>query len=415
MAMTNLRSFSMGWTLVWACALTTACGSSSGDEDSIGDDASAGSEDTEEGSEAGSDTDTGEPEGYDFSAFDAEMIAFLDDTGLEGARAAIVHGELGILHVQTYGSHELDRITLLASASKILSAGVLMRLHEQGVLDVDAPVGPYIPEAWGEPRSPDITLAQMVSNSSGLVGLADDPTYLPYLCQYTNPFEIQDCAENIYTADDADDVSEPDTVFRYGGGQWQLAGGIAEIVSGKDWDELIAETYREPCGIDRLGYTNHYQQFFLEQGLDGGISYPTFINGALEDIPYSDNPNIEGGGYSDIESYAQILLMHLRGGACDNGRSLSEASVARMQEDRIADYGGSTGQATLAGYGLGWWIDRDTPGFYADPGAYGTFPWLDLERDIAVVIMLEDGTDTGGQAFARTRPIVEAIFDAGPG
>ena len=410
------RSFSSSpWVLACVLSSTAACTSSSGEEEGVGEEESSASESGGTEEDSATQTETGEEEGHDFSAFDAEMDAFLADTGLEGARAAIIHGELGILHVQTYGTHELERITLLASASKVLSAGVLMHLHDEGVLDVDAPVGQYIPEAWGEPRNPDITLAQMVTNSSGLVGLVDDPTYLPYLCQYTNPFVLQDCAENIYTADDAAEVIEPDTVFRYGGGQWQLAGGIAEIVSGKTWDELIAETYREPCGIDRFGYTNHYQQFFLEQGLDEGLNYPSFVNGALEDIPPSENPNIEGGGYSDIETYAQIMLMHLRGGECDNGRSLSEESVARMQVDRIAEYGGSTGRPDLDGYGMGWWIERDTPGFYADPGAYGTFPWLDLERGIGVVIMLEDGSDTGALAAGRTRPIVEAIFDAGPG
>ncbi len=62
----------------------------------------------------------------------------------------------------------------------------------------------------------------------------------------------------------------------------------------------------------------------------------------------TDNPNIEGGGYANVSDYGKLLLMHLRCGLCGEERVLSEDAVARMQEDRLAEYGGTS----LSGGGL---------------------------------------------------------------
>ena len=70
----------------------------------------------------------------------------------------------------------------------------------------------------------------------------------------------------------------PDTQFRYGGGQWQLAGGVAEMASGETWAELVEATYG-PCDLDVLGYSNHYAMAFGDGGISGALSYPTFFMG----------------------------------------------------------------------------------------------------------------------------------------
>jgi len=49
-------------------------------------------------------------------------------------------------------------------------------------------------------------------------------------------------------------------------------------VSGRSWANLINETYVEPCGLDVLGYTNHYLAMYVRGGgIEGAVSYPDFI------------------------------------------------------------------------------------------------------------------------------------------
>ena len=353
----------------------------------------------------------------DFTEFNLTVEAYLVENELEGATAIVVHRDYGVVHERAFGTFDIDRVSLLASASKIITAGVLMRLADDGLLDIDAPLSTYMPWWWGE-RPMDVTVAQLLSNSSGMVGLLDDPIYGPYLCQSFPFAALSSCARRIYNANDSGDIVPPDTEFRYGSGQWQLAGGIAETVSGRSWAELINETYVEPCGLDVLGYTNQALGVAIEVFLTGGdledmFKYPGFLDGDLADFPYASNPNMEGGGYTTVSDYGKILLMHLRGGSCANGRVLSRAAVERMQEDRIAEaYEGSTGESAMPGYGLGWWISRDEPGVMADPGAYGAIPWIDQERGYGVMIILEAELVHGTSMMQNVKPVVDRIFNA---
>lgn len=342
--------------------------------------------------------------GLDFTAFDSTVTAAVAADGLAGATAVIVQKDSGIVHLAGYGTFSKDRAFLLASASKILSVGVLMRLADQHVVDIDAPVGTYVGSAWGSEKA-SLTIAQMLSNSSGMVGLIDNPLYLPYMCQYRHVGTLDACAQKIYQAADSDQIVPPDTKFRYGGGQWQLAGGIAEVVSGKSWAELIRETYIEPCGTTTLGYTNQFSN--VTRG------YPTSFNGDAANAVPTDNPSIEGGGYITAADYGRILLMHLRGGMCGTNRVLSDSAVARMQQDRIGQvYHGATNKAALQGYGLGWWVDRAHPGVVADIGLYGATAWLDTNRGYGVMILMEGNSAMGGNLWLTTKPILDAMFDA---
>lgn len=371
-------------------------------------------------------TDAGAVPKIDFAQYDAAISAFLVEHKLKGASGVVVHKDYGVVHVQGYGDYPPDRLYLVASSSKVVSVGVLMRLADMGKLDIDAPIGQYL-SAWGGNGKPELEVAQLLSNSSGLVGLIDDPTYAPYLCQYVDSGALSDCAKTIYTASDADRRVPPDTSFHYGGGQWQLAGGIAEVVSGEKWADLVKETYVDPCDAPSVGYANQYLK--ASQSGDGGVSaalrYPAFFQGNLANLPPTENPSIEGGLYTTAEDYGKILLMHLRGGTCDGHRVLSESAVARMQVDRILQkYHGSTsgtagaatgsdaGSNALEGYGLGWWIDRNHEGVFADPGAYGAFPWLDLPRGYAAFIILESDAGTGTELWAKVKPALDAAFDS---
>ncbi|MGC4087495.1 MAG: serine hydrolase domain-containing protein [Polyangiaceae bacterium] len=356
-------------------------------------------------------------ERLDFSAVDAAIAEFLMEQGLPGAGSVIVDRECGSVHLSSYGAFEPDRVYLLGSSSKVVSVGVMMELADRGLLDLDAPLGGYV-SAWPGPGKPELSVAQLVSNSSGLVGLVDNPIYAPYLCQYRSGGTLRDCAEAIYSADDASTRIAPDAEFHYGGGQWQLAGGVAEEVANESWSQLVSELYGARCGATSIGYTN---PFSLGGGVASALRYPDSFQGDVSTLPNTQNPNVEGGLYANVADYGKLLLMHLRGGLCDGTRALSEQAALRMREDRIGSvYGGTTagmsgrttGASAFSGYGLGWWVDREHPGVFADPGLYGAFPWLDVERGYAAFVALEaDSGEVGGALYARIKPLVDAAFE----
>jgi CubicO group peptidase (beta-lactamase class C family) len=337
---------------------------------------------------------------YDFSALDPIVQRFVDERGLDGAGLVVVERDDGLVYERYWGDFGPDRVSLVASASKMIAAGVLMRLDDEGLLDVDAPVADAVD--WGAANLA-VTPAQLLSNSSGLVGLGPDPSYRPYRCQFRAEGELAGCGEEIFTTpDDDDDVVAPDTEFRYGGGQWQVAGALAEAVSGRSWSVLLDEVYIQPCDVHSLGFNNQWTQF-------GPIrfTYPTEFDADPSSLTATDNPNIEGGAYITAPDYARLLLMHLRDGRCGDEQVLSSDAIATMHEDRIGEvYGGSAG---ASGYGMGWWIDRST-GRLSDPGAYGAYPWLDLGDGHGAYLVVEADSRTGTELAEQLfMPVADAV------
>ncbi len=339
---------------------------------------------------------------YDFSAVAPVVEAFVDERELNGAGLIIVHRDDGVVHEGYWGEFGPDRISLIASSSKMITAGVLLHLHDDGLVDIDAPVADVV--EWGA-ANPDITPAQLVSNSSGLVGLFPEPGYPPYICQYVATGTLQECASAVFSADGDDaDIVAPDTEFRYGGAQWQVAGAVAEVASAMSWAELIDEIYVEPCGLETLAYNNHFAQ------IGSGFDYPDAFGGDPATLSATANPNMEGGAYVTTGDYGKLLLMQLRDGRCGDEQVLSPESLARLHGDRIGEvYGGSAGEAT--GYGMGWWVDRTT-GRITDPGAYGSVPWLDLDDGYGAYLVIEADSATGLELAGMLYDVVDAAIAA---
>jgi CubicO group peptidase (beta-lactamase class C family) len=341
---------------------------------------------------------------YDFSGVSPIVERFVDERDLNGAALIVVERDDGFIDEEYWGDFGPDRVSLIASSSKMISAGVLLRLHDDGLLDIDAPVAEIAD--WGA-GNPTITPAQLLSNSSGLVGLFPDPAYTPYACQRLASGTLQDCAERIFsTPDDDTDVVTPDTEFRYGGAQWQVAGAVAEVASGKPWSQLIDEIYVQPCGLETLAYNNHITQLGADR-----FGYPTAFAADPSTLQSTDNPNIEGGVYIAPPDYAALLLMHLRGGRCGDTQVLSQAALDHMHTDRIgATYGGDAVDPGM-GYGMGWWVERAS-GRISDPGAYGSVPWVDLEDHYGVYLVIEADLDTGSQLAEALYDIIEQAVNA---
>lgn len=339
---------------------------------------------------------------FDFAAVDEHVGQFVESADLNGAGLIIVHRDLGVIHHEHWGVFDEDRISLIASSSKMVTAGVLLHLADQGLIDIDAPIADYVD--WGA-GNPEITTAQLLSNSSGLLGLLDPN---PYSCMWVSATTLQECAAEIMTTDaDDDGVIAPDTEFRYGGAQWQVAGAVAEVVSGKSWYELIDEIYVQPCGLDVFGYNSHFDQIET-----AGFSHPPGFQSDPGQLVQSENPNMEGGAYSNTADYGALLLMHLRDGMCGDTQVLSTESLARMHGDRIGDVYGGNAFGSGSGYGMGWWVDR-TNGHISDGGAFGSTPWLDLEDGYGVLVLTESNSGTSGALADEIRDMIDSAIADG--
>ncbi|MCH2431045.1 MAG: BMP family ABC transporter substrate-binding protein, partial [Acidimicrobiales bacterium] len=319
---------------------------------------------------------------------------YVDENELNGASLIVLDRDAGVLYEEHFGELRARRIAIIGPLAEIVSAGVVLRLHDDGLLDVDAPVADVV--AWGS-GNPEVTLAQLLSHSSGILGGPASQFYAPYLCSAMFVGSLQGCGETIFTTPDDDvDLVPPDTNFGWPGtgADYQVAGAVAEAASGKTWAELVDEIYVQPCGLDVLAYNSPWFQLPFDPET---FAYPALEGDLVSMMAPTENPSIMAGAYTTANDYAAVLLMHLRDGMCGDERVLSTESLDRMHEDRIARVydGGSeffdadgnpTGE--VWGYGMGFAFDRET-GRPAVASPFGQQAWLDLDEGYAVLLLLE--------------------------
>ncbi len=133
-----------------------------------------------------------------------------------------------------------DTLFPIASATKLATGLALLRLVEQGLVDVDAPLRRYLPRA----RAADtgITLRQMTSHTSGLP-LDLDPARTPL----TRTLDWRGIAQGCL---DTPLQYEPATRVQYSNVAYGLLALVMEHVTGEDFKAVLERLVIEPLGIE---------------------------------------------------------------------------------------------------------------------------------------------------------------------
>lgn len=338
---------------------------------------------------------------YDFGAADSAVAVFMSDyPAVEGVTLAVVRGRDGQIYEKGYGDFSRDRISLIASTTKVLSAGVILTLADDGLLELNRPVAQYLD--WGEYHS-TVTIEQLLSMMSGM-GAPPDVEALLGSCSFDPATSMRECAREIF--EDESGSVPPGEEFRYSESAWTLAGGVAEVVSGSPWAELLEEKLLTPCGLPNTGYAN--------EGFVPG--YPEVFDGDPGNLTPSENPSIGGGAYSTVNDYSKVLLMHLNGGVCGVARPervLSSDMVRSMQEDLVPEgVRMPSWRPEAINYGMGWWKYEKQPGLLIDSGAWGARAVLNPADDWGAIMIIETTSADGHELFERLVPVIHAAVTA---
>jgi len=286
-----------------------------------------------------------------------------------------------------------DTIVFLASSTKPVTATAIMTLVDEGRLSLDDPVSKYLPEC----RSLALesgkvvtapTIRQLLSHTSGWAGLAEMSPDAEMAIRNMN-LTLADSARRI-AAEKL--LAEPGTRFSYGGLSFNIAGRVAEVVSGQSFDVFIRQRIFVPLGMADTTF-----QPSVEQGERvAGIFKPAPWGGQLNLFRFDPDRNnklllIGGGLYATARDMAVLLQMHLNGGRYGNTRILSKAAVSEMQKHQIGDASlGYLPLQTLTSYGLGWIRESASDVMPAKvishSGAFGTVAWIDRERELIGVL-----------------------------
>lgn len=327
--------------------------------------------------------------GWDFAAIDSLLS---DSTGnitslnAPGFTVTVVKDD-DVVYNRDFGQNFTDSTrTPIASATKWFSAAVIMSLVDEGLLSLDDQVSEYIPTFTGTKGT--IAIRQLMSHTSGLPGNS----------RYHNDktLTLQQAADSIGL--NVPLKADPGTAFAYGGTSMQVAGRIAEIITGTPWDTIWTERIAQKVGMQSTDY-----------------------NGLGE----TDNPQIAGGAQTTARDYILFLRMLMNNGASDNGQVLSSSAVATMLSDQT---GGVEIQGTPYSafedlqpgisrrrYGIGNWLERldvstANPVAFGSQGAFGFSPWYDKEHNVVGVMACRKTLGSVMPTYLAMRDMLRQIW-----
>ncbi len=257
----------------------------------------------------------------------------MNNYNVPGVSIAVVQ-DFQLVGVKAYGVKEAGAPAAIipetpfqsASISKLVNAVGLMRLVEEGKLDLDQNVNDIL-KSWQIPPSskfPDaiITPRMILSHSAGLSNHGFDgyksaeglPTLLDILT-----------TQKGVKADPLEIILEPGTTFKYSGGGTLLTQLMIEEISGKSYPEYMQEAVLQPLGMTNSFYSVN------QAGREDQLATAHFANGKPLKNKYQHYPESAAGGLwstpTDLSKMMIDLMLAFNG---QEGRLLKPETAKAM-------------------------------------------------------------------------------------
>ncbi len=304
------------------------------------------------------------------SRVDAYIAGAMEWYGIPGLSIAVVsRGD--VLHVASYGLADLEsgiaatNATLyqLSSSAKIFSSTALMTLVENGLIELDAPVGqilPGTPAAWQH-----VTPRQLLAHISGLPDIVR--------CDTLHEAEAVACALEL------GDPRPPGERFEYNQTNYYLVQKLIERATGTSLPDYVADRMFEPLGVTGAVYA-------------GDSAEP--LPGRARSY-YPDG----NGGWEEREYHFPVYLYAAAG--LNASLDAVVAWVRAMQAGRILAAGTrevmwhppALNDGSVPGYALGWDVGRHGAGHVSVGHSGGRLTTVRLfPRDSLAVVVLANGS-----------------------
>ncbi len=353
--------------------------------------------------------------------FAATAASHVGGDNMPGLVALVACGDR--VHVEAIGSLSVggsavrrDSLFRIASTTKPVTGAAVMALVDEGLLDLDEPVGDLVPEL-ASPR-----VLERMDGPLDVTVAAERPITVRNLLTFTFGFGM--CVEMFTAAEPwpvvraADDLClntigppdplvppDPDSwIAAFGslpllaqpGARWlyntgaQVLGVVAARATGAPFEEVLRTRLFDPLGMrDTAMWTS-------ETGRLTTAYAPTPDGLEVWDEPdgrWSTRPAMANGA-ANLVSTADDLLAFARVFLRDGGPVLSAVSVAEMTRDQLRAEQRPPGVEAFLGdrsWGLCQAVQTDGPraGAFGWDGGLGTSWLVDPRRDLVVIVLTQ--------------------------
>ena len=198
-----------------------------------------------------------------------DLASRVEDLNIAGAAIAVQYGKH---RVEAYAGHantetgiavDAHTIFQIGSTTKVFTATLVMLLVDQGKIDLDAPVTAYLPELQvdGIVAPDSMTVRTLLNYTSGV----ESDLFQPF---GPDPIALQ---EYVHAVRELIFVHEPGQMHNYNSTAYCIAARVIEVVTGKFFNEALAELLLEPLGIsDYCFYDENVARFRTAVGHEWG-------------------------------------------------------------------------------------------------------------------------------------------------
>ena len=347
------------------------------------------------------------PQGDGYPASVGRLAAICEEKiyaeGVPGLSVAVVKGER-LVWASGFGVADLatsTRVTpqtsfLWFSMTKIATATAVMRLAEEGAIDLDAPADEYYRGFKVVSQPTPVSVRHLLNHSSGLA----NPVPIRWVYPASGPVPDQRAFVERLLTKNRRLRFVPGERASYSNLGYLVLGEVISEISDMNYEDYVREEILLPLGMIQTGFS------YLRAGGEVATGYhplrplltpifraalPRGVVGSRQGKYVAFNPfYVKGPAYGGliggVEEVARLVLLHLNGGQLGETRLLPAESVEEMQ--RTIPRGGKRD------FGLGWFRAGEArerrPAFVEHLGGGAGF-WnvmrLYPEESLGVVIM----------------------------
>ena len=356
------------------------------------------------------------------AAIDAVLRAAVERQDVPGVVALVTNrdrvlyqGAFGVADVATGRPLSTDALFRIASMTKPVTSLALMQLVEQGKLGLDDPAEKYLPELVGlkvfesfnatngeyklRPAAHKPTVRQFLTHTSGLA--------YPFTSEIWRDFKPKPGESYPFGGPL---LFEPGERWHYSTST-DVVGRLVEVISGQTLEQYFRQHIFAPLKMADTSYNVPPEkgarlvaaQQRAGERMDGAVVLQSPQPGLTIAAP------VGGGGLASTASdYGRFMRMLLNRGALEGARVVKAETVALMGQNHIGTLGVPALKTALPRsadftfindgrdkFGLGFLITsapvpgKRSPGSLSWGGINNTYFWVDPQRGIAGVILMQ--------------------------
>ena len=253
---------------------------------------------------------------------------------MPGLSVAVLHGDFrwsrgfGFADVENEVPARADSSYRMASVTKPMTAVAVLKLVDEGKIDLDAEVQTYVP--YFPRKAHKVTVRQLLAHQGGISHYRD----------YDKEGRIRDpksTREAIAIFEDFELVNEPGTAYRYTSYGYNLLGAVIEGASGKSYAEYLTENVWKPLGMTATRMDD--PRALIPHRVTGYV----LEDGKLRRSEYVDISSRFGGG--GTRSTVDDMIRFIEG--------LADGKVLKAETRELAWTAQPTRDGRYTNYGLG--------------------------------------------------------------